>query len=210
MNLNWDLAKNVAAILGLILAAIQLWRVFRPAERLHCQATCVPYRRDPVVHEFYEGNLNRHETATDFFNERVKVGTYWADNARGQDRELNAYWAINIVNAGSKTLKNVRLNIPTVKAVVVEPEKYKTDLAADYTVSVAELSPGHSISISAWSTTYAAGSVITLVHDSGRGQVRVYRPAHPALAWLSSPLAAMLTGFCLLLFFVVVVLLLRR
>jgi hypothetical protein len=180
-----EMLGAVGTGVGATLGIIELWKRLRPAARLRCKAIHVPYRRDPIVHEFYEENVNNDKALGD-----RRVGTYWADNARRSDSRLTSYWHLEITNTGRSTLKSVHLRMSQIRGILLEGRQDTFESLEPTTpIDLGDLPPQDGRVLHVWTGNSAdVFDKLTLVHDSGHASVRIYRPVHPLFVWLSSTL----------------------
>jgi hypothetical protein len=189
--MNWSYVWGFfAALFALITAMSHGTKVLefvtgRRKHGLRVDIRACEYARDPLVHDFYEEQLNRtQEKGGGRKPGESATGTYWADNGRRQDNEggsLSAYMHVKVENTGTSLLKNVQLTIPRVKALRYKLGYPNEPILVATPLVVGDMMPRSHKVIHALASSTPSMEDVILTHESGVGKVFFYTvPERPS------------------------------
>jgi len=138
-----------------------------------------------------------------------KVEDFLQNNGLGsrikyEQSSPDGYWRVQIRNAGSKVLRNVRISLPYTQEAWLEFRGVTDSVnCAANTISIAEMQPKEQAFVFAFTKYYVPGEFgrvnVQLTHDEGIGKVHVLVPCGSLGQWVESP---PLSGFFFVLLLV--------
>jgi hypothetical protein len=205
--------KNITLVIGAVLALIQLYQIGGNILSVDLVATVHQgiFSLPPDITNIFSDKfiiLEKSEADSIILN-KLKQKTLYDYEIKRMTRELDqkhifnklydpinslrsfkAYWNIEIINEGSKSLTNVSIKFPDTEYFFVTKDE-KGEVYRNHTglLRLGTMQPKERVNIFVWKDSYKyylSNDDFILSHDNGVGSVSIFRPTGKLGFWIEN------------------------